>query len=88
MNATKEQGSGRAVAVEILYASGCQNVREVRARLTALAEEEGVVIDLAETSIETVEEAQQRRFPGSPTVRVEGRDVEPAAEALELFGLG
>ena len=88
MNATQEQRSGHAVAVEILFAPGCSHVREVRARLTAVAEEEGVVVDLTETSIETVEEAQQRRFPGSPTVRVEGRDVEPAARMLELFGLG
>ena len=88
MNATKEQRSGHAVAVEILYASGCPHLREVRARLTAVAAEEGVGIALTETLLETAEQARQRRFPGSPTVRVEGGDVEPAAGMLELFGLG
>jgi len=76
------------VAVEILYAPGCSHLRKARARLVAVAEEEGVAISVTETTVETAEEAQQRRFPGSPTVRVEGRDVDPGAEALELFGLG
>ena len=76
------------MAVEILYASGCPQLEDTRARLKAVAEEAGVVIAVGETLIETVEQAQQRRFPGSPTVRVEGRDVAPEAEALELFGLG
>jgi len=79
---------GEGPAAEILYSSGCPHAAKVRARLEALAEEEGVAITIRGTLIETVEQAQERRFPGSPTVRVEGRDVEPGAEAFELFGLG
>jgi hypothetical protein len=33
------------------------------------------------------EAAQRERFLGSPTVRVDGRDVEPDAEDREDFGL-
>ena len=88
MDGTTTPGNRHAVAVEILYAPGCPHLRGVRASLEALAGEEGVAISVRETLIETVEQAQQRRFPGSPTMRVEGRDVEPEAEALELFGLG
>jgi hypothetical protein len=89
MDGTTTPG-GRHVmaAVEILYALDCPHLRETRARLEAFAGEEGVAISVRETLIETVEQAQQRRFPGSPTVRIGGRDVEPEAEALELFGLG
>jgi len=88
MDGTTKPDSRPAVAVEILYAPGCPHLRDVRARLAVVAGEEDVVIDVRETLIETVDQAQQRRFAGSPTVRVEGRDVEPGAEALELFGLG
>jgi hypothetical protein len=31
--------------------------------------------------------AQRERFLGSPTVRVDGRDVEPGAEQRDDFGL-
>lgn len=89
MDGTTRPDSGDAVtAVEILYAPGCPHLREVRARLETVAGEDGVAISVRETLIETVEQAHQRRFSGSPTVRVEGRDVEPEAEVLELFGLG
>jgi len=77
-----------AVAVEILHGPDCPHLRETRARLETVAGEEGVAISVRETLIETVERARQLRFPGSPTVRFEGSDVEPGAEALELFGLG
>lgn len=88
MNGTMRHGGGHTAAVEILYAPDCPHLVDVRARLVAVAEDEGVAISLGETLIATVEQAEQRRFPGSPTVLVEGRDVEPGAEALELFGLG
>jgi hypothetical protein len=88
MAGTMEPGNVHAVAVETLHAPGCPHLREVLARLQTVAGEEGIAISVRETQIETAEQAQRRRFPGSPTVRVEGRDVEPGAEALELFGLG
>jgi len=81
-------GNEHAVAVEILHGPDCPHLRETRARLETVAAEEGVAISVRETLIETAERAQRRRFPGSPTVRVGERDVEPGAEALELFGLG
>jgi len=81
-------GNEHALAVEILHGPDCPHLRETRARLEAVAGEEGVAIRVSETLIATVEQAQQRRFPGSPTVRVEGRDVEPGAESLAVFGLG
>jgi hypothetical protein len=37
--------------------------------------------------VETDEEAQRLRFLGSPTVRVDGRDVEPGVDARDDFGL-
>jgi hypothetical protein len=88
MDEATTSGDRRAVAVEILYTAGCPHVQRVRARLTTVAQEEGTTIGVTETLVASAEQAQQRRFPGSPTVRVEGRDVDPGAEALELFGLG
>jgi len=88
MDETTTPVGRHAVSVEILYAPGCPHLRKAHARLVAVAEEEGVVISVRESLIETAEQARERRFPGSPTVRVEGRDVEPGAESFELFGLG
>ena len=76
------------MAVEILYAPSCPHLRTAHARLVAVAEEEGVAISVTASAVETAEQARERRFLGSPTVRVEGRDVDPGAESCELFGLG
>ena len=88
MDETTTPVGRHAVSVEILYAPGCPHLRTAHARLVAVAEEEGVAISVTETAVETTEQARERRLPGSPTVRVEGRDVEPGAESFELFGLG
>jgi hypothetical protein len=38
--------------------------------------------------VDTPEAARALRFPGSPTVRVRGRDVQPEAEERTDYGLG
>ena len=77
-----------AVAVEILHTAQCPHWRSVGELADRIALEEGIAVAISQTRVETADEAVQRRFPGSPTVRVEGVDVQPEAEALEEFGLG
>jgi hypothetical protein len=38
--------------------------------------------------VRTLSEAEALRFPGSPTVRVAGRDLQPEIEATGDYGLG
>jgi hypothetical protein len=46
-----------------------------------------VSIALESVLVETPEQAQALGFLGSPSVRVEGRDIEPAARDRQDFGL-
>jgi hypothetical protein len=57
------------------------------ARLRRLVETSHVELDLETRRIETEGEARQARFLGSPTIRVNGRDIEPGAEARSDYGL-
>ena len=75
------------VPVEILFAPGCAHVSDTRELVEKAARREGVPVALEERVVETLAEARERRFVGSPTVRVAGRDVEPGAEAREVHGL-
>ena len=43
---------------------------------------------MAEITVSTREEAETLRIPGSPTVRVHGRDLQPIAEETADYGLG
>jgi hypothetical protein len=62
------------VKIELLYWKGCPSYPEARELL------EGVLEDAAEIEIrevKTQEEAEVLRFPGSPTIRVDGVDIDP-----------
>ena len=66
--------------VEILYFDGCPNHEATR----MLVERVAAALELDATpelvEVPDGEAARSLRFLGSPTVRVDGRDVEPGAE--------
>jgi hypothetical protein len=76
------------VEVEVLHTETCPTWRAAAARIRELASREDIAVELTDSTVKTPDEAAQRRFLGSPTVRVDGRDVQPDAERLEEFGLG
>ena len=73
--------------IEILFFAGCPNheptVRPAREVLSEL----GVDAEIREVLVETLEEAEMHRFVGSPSVRVNGKDIEPDALDRSDFGL-
>ena len=71
--------------IEVLTYPGCPNrdaaialAARVREQLGSAAEVR--VIDIADQSA-----AEQVRFLGSPTIRVDGRDIEPGAESRQEY---
>jgi hypothetical protein len=83
-----EERAVQRVEVEILMSPSCPSAGAVADAVRRVAVEAGVLAQLSERVLATVEEAEAARMPGSPTVRIGGRDVEPDAEALQDFGLG
>lgn len=73
--------------VEILYFEGCPNYRAARALVERAGSEVGVETELELIEVPDPESAQRLRFLGSPTIRVDGRDVEPGAERRSDFVL-
>lgn len=73
--------------VEILYFSECPNyvpaVNQVREALKL----EGAVAEMVETEVGDAAQAEQVGFLGSPTIRVDGQDVEVTARSARGFGL-
>ena len=73
-----------APTVELLYFEGCPNVEAVRALVQRVAADEGITPTVRLVEV-TPEDAERLRFLGSPSVRVNGRDVEPGADLREPF---
>jgi len=66
------------VKIEFLFWRGCPSHPEAHELLAEVLAARGVQATVEEREVTTQEEAEQLRFPGSPTIRVDGRDVDPA----------
>jgi hypothetical protein len=78
----------RRPRVEILYFDGCPNHEPVRALVERLASELRVEPEIELVEVANPEAAVALHFLGSPTVRVDGVDVEPGAEDRRDFAFG
>ncbi len=73
--------------IEILYFEDCPNHLPTVERIAAVLREEGCTADVREVLVPDLQTAQRVNFLGSPTVRVNGIDIEPAALDRKDFGL-
>ena len=62
--------------IELLYWDGCPSHPEALELLQTVLGERGLDITVELREVETDEEARALRFPGSPTIRIDGRDVD------------
>ena len=73
--------------VELLWWDGCPSHPEALADLQDVLRQEGLDPGtLVSREVTTDEQAAQERFPGSPTIRIDGRDAVPGPEG-EPFSL-
>lgn len=71
--------------VEILYFDGCPNYQEARALVERISGEFGVEPEIRMIEIADNETAEKLRFLGSPSIRVDGHDIEPGANERDQF---
>ena len=64
--------------IELLYWDGCPSHPEALDLLREVLGERGLEVPVELHEVTTDEEAQELAFPGSPTIRFDGRDVDPA----------
>jgi hypothetical protein len=64
--------------IEFLYWSECPSHPEARRRLSEVLVELGLDTQVEEIEVLTNEAAARLAFPGSPTIRVDGVDVDPS----------
>jgi hypothetical protein len=74
-----------AARVELLWWEGCPSTPEALSGLREAMDELGLDPDGVEVrEITTDEQADRERFAGSPTIRVNGRDVQPPPDGEPL----
>jgi len=65
------------VRIRFLYSEECPSHDEALERLRSVLQEEGVVAEVEVIKVETFEDAKKEHYPGSPTIFIDGRDIDP-----------
>ena len=63
--------------VSFLYYEECPSYDLALERLREVMDEEGIPGEAEVIKVETEEQARELRFVGSPTIRVDGQDIDP-----------
>jgi hypothetical protein len=73
--------------IEVLYFDGCPNHAPTVEQVKQITADLGVQERVEEIEVTSLDQAQQLRFLGSPTVRVNGVDIDPSARQRTNYGL-
>jgi hypothetical protein len=73
--------------IELLYFEGCPSHEAFLPRLHDLLAHAGVDVPVDTRRVETDADAQRERFLGSPTLRIDGVDVDPNVGERSDYGL-
>src|SRR5260370_30037926 len=81
------RGESRKMGSEGWYSDGCQKHKAAVERVQELLRDEGISAEVLEVNVREPSIAQELGFLGSPTVRVNGQDVEPEARTAREYGM-
>lgn len=67
----------KAMEIQFLYYEDCLSHEQALARLRQVMAEEGIEKDIEIIKVETEEQAAAWHFTGSPTILINGQDIDP-----------
>ena len=73
--------------IEVLYVPNCPNHAVALERLREILTVENCQSHISEVLVADTSMAQTLKFLGSPTIRINGHDIEPQEDKTESFGL-
>ena len=85
---SKRSGMTESIKVDVLTVKGCKATPTMIERITNISEAMQLPVKIGKIFIETREEAEEKRFFGSPTVRIDGLEMERGMRVSTKFGVG
>src|SRR5437879_1578791 len=73
--------------IELLYVYGCPHVRTTLDRLNSILQVKALNCSIVQTEVRDHEAARSVAFLGSPSVRINGIDIEAPARKRTDFGI-
>jgi len=84
---TITQTPRKIVNIGVLFIEGCPGLSSIIDNIKEVIAEENVEANISFILIETSEDAGRLHFTGSPTVRINGMDIEPNMQTIKDYGL-
>jgi Domain of unknown function (DUF2703) len=75
------------VRVEVLYVPNCPHHPTAVKQLEAVLDAEGIPVEIHQVAVTDAKTAQALKFRGSPTVKINGRDIAGESQEPETFAL-
>lgn len=72
--------------IEVLFFSGCPSYEPTLELLNKILDEEGINLPIENINVNSKDLVQKHRFLGSPSIRVDGQDIEEEARSSNDFG--
>ena len=76
----------KTISIVVLHTEGCPSTPKTIERIQECTSELGIQLDLREVLVRTQEEAVTWRFLGSPTIQINGLDIDSSARTSSVFG--
>jgi len=71
--------------IEVLYNPKCRNWPQILKLLEKALKELGLSFQISTREVKTIQEAEKLAFWGSPTVKINGEDLEPKASGKPVL---
>ncbi|MDI6716463.1 MAG: DUF2703 domain-containing protein [Actinomycetota bacterium] len=68
--------------IELLYFSGCPTYKKAEGILSEAMRELGIDEPIERINVQSEQEAKERKFLGSPTIRINGLDVDESVRGI------
>ena len=81
------QNSSPAIKVKVASLTQCGATQPTIDLVKNTAKELAIEIDFQYVAITTPEQAKEHRHLGSPTIQINGLDIEPVARNVDQFGI-
>jgi len=81
-----DQETGKDLEVKVVWTQGCRNTMKAIELIEDTAEELGIAINLETVLVSTLDEAHEHKLQGSPTVLINGLDIDPARRETASYG--
>jgi hypothetical protein len=76
----------KALNMVVLYNDACPATPKAIELIEECISESDIPVELRKILVSSQEEANEWRFLGSPTVQINGIDIDPAARDAKIFG--